>query len=229
MLSDLYCRIIITCSSKFRSSLVHEHNTRARMSILKRARAADETDHMQESAMVTVQKDKIPTYLHSGEFYQSLHGTDNEILVPRDCFQMSPDITNSAELEGLLKTLRFWVVADIPDGLLKYACTTRADDDDCIYDSFEKDLTYLERLRKVVKARNKLLCAVPNLQIVGYLLARTKSVPSECVNAAACGGNLDCLKLFREHGAVWSVETSECAADGGHLECLRYLHETGCP
>lgn len=135
------------------------------MSLLRGACEHVVEDNSEASMVVTVRKNEVPAFLKNGDFYKSLEEVDLEITVPHDCFRTSPTAANSAELESLLKTLRFWVVSEIPDGLLDYAYDTRTDEDERIYASFENDLVYLAVVKKLADSSNRLLSAVSNAQI----------------------------------------------------------------
>ena len=55
-----------------------------------------------------------------------------------------------------------------------------------------------------------------------------KKGPIICAFAAR-GGYLDILKLVRNSGFDWGVDTCSFAAEGGHLEVLKWARANGCP
>jgi len=63
----------------------------------------------------------IPRYLHAGEFYRSLNADDDGVLsVPADCFHPCDRAADLVEFFRLLRTMKFWMLDRIPDGIIGY-------------------------------------------------------------------------------------------------------------
>eukprot|EP01032_Pedospumella_encystans_P010145 gene10145-11883_t len=71
----------------------------------------------------------IPVYLHNGAFYQSLDAADDSIIcIPLDCYRAFDRATRLSEFAALLRTIKFWMLDRIPDGVIEYCfCYTIAD------------------------------------------------------------------------------------------------------
>ena len=58
---------------------------------------------------------------------------------------------------------------------------------------------------------------------------RHHPLTAEETSCAAKSGQLECLKILREHGCPWDESVYKGAATKGHVECLQYAVEHGCP
>jgi len=72
---------------------------------------------------IQIKYSEIPSYLHAGDFYRNLDSEDTASIVeiPADCFH--PVGKRAADLEEfrqLLRVMVFWVLDDIPIGVLDF-------------------------------------------------------------------------------------------------------------
>lgn len=190
----------------------------------------------------------VPLYLRSGDLYKSFvttadsedeeaGDTENEIPgVPLDCRKVNTSISNVDDLDKLIKTLRYWLVTDLPAELISY-CLTH--DDAWIGFTlfhYSSDFPYLADLCAVwgtVTRRQEdnddeaeledyiISCSGANsrntryiiaaergrLEIVKFLLGRT-----QILSAATFDANVTC-------------QMAAAAAAGGHIHCLQFLAE----
>ena len=73
--------------------------------------------------MLSIRIADVPLYLQSGDFYKSLHmdcEDDALVEIPEDTLKSDTRVNDSAELEHLLKSLRYWIVATVPDTVFSY-------------------------------------------------------------------------------------------------------------
>lgn len=176
----------------------------------------------------------IPEYLRSGEFFHSLDVQPNsELTIPPECFYPDPRTLTSVDLEHLLKTLRFWIVDQIPPELIDFLIENNYNLHTWdIVSHYEIDMPVLTVVRSVINAQDRIAEAflLGSLQIVKYLHERLgENIDNKAAETAAQHGHLICLKYAHEHGAYWDSKTTIAAANHGQLECLKYALSNGCP
>ena len=179
---------------------------------------------------------KIPAYLHDGGFYQSLDKDDDSLVhVPFDCIRLKDSATNLCEFSILLRTMQFWILDRIPDGVIEY----------CLYHDYKEwckvALSVLGAESFVYRdlcavfcgaAKNAIFRAirVNRVEIVKYLacVSVCASQYRSITAYAARRGKVESLQALHACGIAWDKKTCAAAAAGGHLECLMYAHEHGC-
>lgn len=192
---------------------------------------------------IRIRKEDVPAYLKVGLLYHSFKDTtsaweteDEHFEVPIDCFKSTDAIRNGEELLIVFKSLRFWIVSDLPVGLMTYAF--RPEERDTFMTTsayFEEDIHTIKSLRRVVAAqehermavaaREGMLAVMQYLHYVHPKLPRSESV---CVQAVE-GGHLECLRFAHENGWFCSKAVTEAAVQFGRPACLKYAFQHQCP
>ena len=180
---------------------------------------------------------EIPGYLKDGEFYRALNGDnpDELIEIPEDCFQADGNTaSNVAQFRQLLRVVTFWMLDDIPFGVLTFCAVNdvsvwrkivethpgpavRCYLDSLLMAYMEPNVVDLDRILKTKR-----------MDIMFHALARLRK-DSEVTAWAAGTGELILLRLVRRSGFEWHIKTCAAASQRGHLKCLQYAHENGCP
>lgn len=70
--------------------------------------------------LTTIKLSEVPDYLRSSELFRTFEGTDDEISIPSECFKRDVTVHNAVDLRHLLFTLRFWIIATMPQTLISY-------------------------------------------------------------------------------------------------------------
>ena len=179
---------------------------------------------------------EIPHYLHAGEFYRSLAPDDKSVLcVPADCFHSCDRALNLCELSRLLRTMKFWMLDRIPDGVIGFCFSKPASRwKRTVVSVFGPHSTEYRDLSATFGGYSKNALArairVNRPEIVEYLAAAWvgETFYNDCTAVAARLGKLESLRALHMQGVPWDEKTCAAAAAGGHLECLKYAHEHGC-
>lgn len=179
----------------------------------------------------------IPSYLRAGGFYRNLDNDDPEgiINIPAECFH--PDGEKAADLEEfrqLLRAMVFWMLEDIPLGVLKFCEDHEVD----VWDEGLVDLPdavgmevqpFLSTayskpgivpLHDIIKSRR--------WDLIIHAVGRIGKNNNVADIVALCG-NLRLLQHLHEEGFPWHEYTCAAASQNGHVDCLQYAHENGCP
>jgi hypothetical protein len=197
------------------------------------------------SDMLSVTLLEVPEYLQKGELFhhfkqnESTEAQDDRLLVPADCYKQDDNVHNMCELLWLLRSLRYWVVEELPYSVYDYLTKQlhRPSEELCdIAKSFPavkvmlslKD--YPTHKHLAVAACHGELRLMTHLRSGGHRWQHT-----ECCDAA-CAGQLACLRYAYEHGCILSYNSPLCEIEcaclnafcNGHLECFLYAHEHGC-
>lgn len=189
------------------------------------------------SAVISIRIRDVPQYLRCGDYFASLAENaieEEQIPIPKDCIKINEVIESEADLCMYLKSLRFWVVSNVPDHLvevvLKEGPALTA-----VLEEFRIDFPYLADLVLICSAGNhrkrlKTAASLGCLTALKSLLINTS--PSELTKdlceSAAKHGHLACLQFLRERGCPWDEYTCTIAAASGHLHCLQFAHASGC-
>lgn len=161
-----------------------------------------------EEQLVCVCLADVPEYLRDSELYRTFLQNDDgqqqdNIMIPTSCFKNSLNINNREDLRRLLNTLRYWLVAILPDVAHNFIIDTLRRNED-VSDQIDD---YKE--------------AFPSL---GVFTTTRDQWPAE---AARCG-LLTVMKCLRKRGFKWTGSECCVAASAGHLDCLKYAHLNGC-
>jgi hypothetical protein len=76
------------------------------------------------SDMLCVTLLEVPEYLRKGELFhhfkqnESTEVQDDRLLVPADCYKQGDNVHNVCKLLWLLRSLRYWVVAELPSSVI---------------------------------------------------------------------------------------------------------------
>jgi len=162
-------------------------------------------------SFISIRRSHVPKYLHNSELYLSLSGEDDdEISVPADCMKMKAHVSNEAELENLLLTMRYWILHDFPRKAIKYILNPPSDG---IISVLLKPVNF-EAMTLLEKYKS-------TFPMVHNLVSRLNSSPSYYVcNLCAEFGRLDFLKYFVQLMRPVTVYTLQIAANNGHADCL---------
>ena len=197
--------------------------------------ASDGSVNIPSNEMIEISMEDVPEYLQHGDFFQSLNEEDDESIrkfsVPTNCLKSNEIVVNYIDFHFLLRSLRFWLVADIPwtaEEFLFSSC-----DSNCIFE-IDEYFDYLPKrlIRKLVKrtsAREVMIQALKkgSLSVVNWLLAENHSLPSNAFYLALMSGNLKCVQLAYTSQMGLKKNIGCIAILSGSLECLKYIHSKG--
>jgi hypothetical protein len=199
----------------------------------------------------------VPIYLRNGDLYKSFSSTDdsddadaveNDIPgVPMECRKTDPSVKSLEDLEKLLRTLRYWLVADLPEELAVYCLSSNNNQILPILATFATDYPAVAQLRCICMGdlhpppdgnqlalsdctRWATAAALGNLTAMKLLKRCRDPLPKRYLGdvipkAAAEHGQLSCLKFAHENGCHLSEALYVSAAKGGSLECLKYCRD----
>jgi hypothetical protein len=203
------------------------------------------------SRAMLVQLCDVPMYLRAGEFCKSLeacqHGptekhecTDEAslICVPTDCMKQDSKVECDADMTSLLKSLRFWLVNEVPEeAIASCLATAPSIAVDQVCEEFSPAFPVLNTIKAFLNTKDtseRLLIAARAGNLTMLAHAMSDASPQVLADVAICRtaarhGQLSCLMYARSHGCAWDEGCCIEAAAGGHLDCLLYLHDQGCP
>lgn len=176
----------------------------------------------------------IPSYLHTGKFFRALDDSDPEgiIEIPADCFHHDGiSIADLEEFCQLLKVMEFWMLDDIPLGVLNFC-------DENHVGVWERGIVDFlgQDLQPLLLTSYGDPDTVPLYEIIEtgrwdlILHAVSRSEKNTRVaKVAARWGNLRLLKYLHEHDFEWDERVCAAASTGGYIDCLQYAHTNGCP
>jgi len=182
--------------------------------------------------LVCIRPSQIPAYLKAGKFFESLDAsTDEEIELPDDVMKTDLQITNVAELEYQLRSLRFWGVLDMPYEVLDFILDVENNIDSLSVD-FALDFPLLASallmrpkfgVKRVWEA-----IRLNSLHLLKYLVDRGAEVPDYLCSTVSRDGNLEMLKYLLETLHL-PVDARSCqnALASGNMPCLEYLRDRG--
>lgn len=134
--------------------------------------------------------------------------------MPADCMKMKAHVSNKAELENLLLTMRYWILKDFPREVIKYILNPPADG---IISVLLKPVNF-EAMSLLEKYKS-------TFPTVHNLVSRLISSPSyQACNLCAEFGRLDFLKYFVQLQRPVTVYTLQIAANYGHADCLSFCY-----
>lgn len=179
----------------------------------------------------------VPQYLRCGAYFTSL--TENsveeeQIPIPKDCIKTNEVVESVADFYLYMKSLRFWLVSNVPDHLVEVVLKEGAALA-TVLEEFSVDFPYLSDLATICSAptnrkRMKTAASLGCLFALKYFLISVNSseLTKDLCESAAKNGHLACLSYLREQGCPWDEHTCTVAAATGHLSCLQYAHANGC-
>lgn len=191
--------------------------------------------------MLSIRIADVPLNLQSGDFYKSLDiDCKDDVLVdiPDDTLKSDTRVNDSAELEHLLKSLRYWIVSSVPGTVFSYILGPTDRKRSRVVKAFSDTFPVLavaEKIRKLEYTQDKLYAAIQDAQfdLMSYLyescddFAQRRPWSTLCNVAASCG-NVEALKYFHMHGHPLNDSTFTAAAISNNLACLNYLYEIKC-
>jgi len=175
----------------------------------------------------SIRPSAVPAYLRSGTFYLSLDEShDEEISVPADVLKGDLSITNQADLDHILSSLRFWGVDNVPYEVFDYLLVTP----ELQTDKFDADYPVLASViqqRELENDQHRMSHSVEynNMYLIDYYIAKNCSVMAQDVLLAVEKGHIDIVKRFK--AAVVSPDKNimlwRIAFRHGQMECLHYF------
>jgi hypothetical protein len=191
--------------------------------------------------MISVKLAEVPSYLHKSELFQTYK--DNEdadideiISVPSGCLHKSDIVRNEHDVVGLLHTLRYWGVVEVPENVILFYATSNTPKP--LFDDVFNYFPTVRLLQSIsLLPRHKWLTETArhgDLSLMQFLHEKgMKWQGGEC-GMAARAGHLHCLHYaFKHrrghHQRPWR-EWCPCreAFQKGHLHCLQYAYENNC-
>lgn len=181
----------------------------------------------------------IPPYLQVGEFYRNLvdDNPDCIIDVPKNSFWVDGDsVTGLHEFIRLLRTAKYWMLDDIPVGIVRYCSETNILFwrhilmDHPLTDKHQTDFTaaLLNAFCESKRVNYLNVISTGHWELMVRAAARMGK-ESDAATVAASYGNLQLLAYLRNEGFSWDCKTCQKASEFCHLDCLQYAHENGCP
>lgn len=97
--------------------------------------------------MISIKPSIVPEYLKGSALNANLSADgDEEVDVPKDCCKLDTSVRNAADLEELLRTLRFWGVDRIPESVVNFTLFNPRDEWEETTKGFAKDFEHLLRV-----------------------------------------------------------------------------------
>ena len=182
----------------------------------------------------------IPQWLQSSEFFSNLGSdeVDECIEIPEDCFRETSDLVSTAEdLTDILRVIRFWLVAEIPQSVLGFCYTNDWSVWNPVFVEIVGEGTP-ELVAVNLACRRTGLFSLASALSTGRpeLITFWLSINLKCseVNkhsfVHACRyGRLDLVDILLEREFPYHSYAFCAAAQYGQLNVLHYLHERGFP
>ena len=161
---------------------------------------------MSPHPLITVQRSKIPEYLHPSEFYLSLSPDEeeDEFLVPANCMKQDLIVRDIADLDNLLLTMRFWILESFPNEVIEIITRSR-------------------NAVKVVELLLKFETAFPGVRgLIKYIF---KMGIEKACHLSAKFGRVDFLNFFAKEQNLLDMKTLRIAVKNGHKPCLSYCYD----
>lgn len=188
--------------------------------------------------VISIRIRDVPVYLRCGAYFAALMENaeeEEQIPVPNDCIKNSEVIGSASDFYMYMKSLRFWLVANVPDHLvdviLKEGAALAT-----ILEEFRLDFPFLSDLATICSAPNqrkrlKVAASLGCILALKRILVQVdrSELTKDLCESAAKYGHLACLKYLHDQGCPWDDYTCTIAAGSGHIDCLRYAHSNGCP
>jgi hypothetical protein len=102
--------------------------------------------------MISITRHEVPEYLRTGELYASLSLEDGEpFQVPSSATKRDPEVLNLENLRHLLESLRYWVIKDPLEVVIKYVLsdTLQSVEVGVLGTEFEIALPYVRVLSRI--------------------------------------------------------------------------------
>lgn len=186
--------------------------------------------------MVLIHLNEVPPYLQCGALFASFDLNDDaQFEVPDECFKRETSVNDEADFASLLKSLRFWLVDEIPIECFAFAVCTQTMNVDCVterhFAAFEKQLAKYARVRGS-EFCDRIATAITIGLGVNFVrcLHENGCILSEddCV-AAAYQDDHATLMYLHEHRCPWDERTVAAAIITGQIGCLDYALQHSCP
>lgn len=191
--------------------------------------------------MVTVRISQVPKYLHKSELFLSFSGeSDDEISVPANCLKQTTNVNSITQLDHMLATARFWIMPTLPLELIIFAVTSKKLAVVDVLETYKLAFPHLYNLASELRTvSNKQSCNIAakhgSIHLLKYFVGRNKPVNFQTLQAAAEGGNVECLlfcyDLLHEKNSSstwpkldWAQTVRRC-----RVHCIEALLERGLP
>ena len=154
--------------------------------------------------MISIQRSQIPDYLHSSEFYLALGVEEGEeFSIPKQNLKLNATVNSPDDVVHLLHTMRYWGIPGIPQQIVKYICSMKANTNE-----FED-------------AEHEFGIDMPWFTVLLYI----SSAPQDSrMLIAIRSGVVDLVRGLRQEGAMMTDVSYPCreALLLGHLGMLKY-------
>jgi len=185
------------------------------------------------SFTLTVRPSEVPAYLRDGIFYLSLDQTnDEEISVPANVLKGDLSITEQADLDHVLTSIRFWGLEAVPYEVIDYLLASQA-----TTDKFDADfplLSVVTAQRGLVNNQQRLNDSISHgsMYLMDYYLQQGCELTEYDKELPIHKGHIHLIK--RIHPVVLApdigrTEFNMCrkALQHGQIECVRYFQSIG--
>eukprot|EP00600_Ochromonadales_sp_CCMP1393_P016848 CAMPEP_0175028308 /NCGR_PEP_ID=MMETSP0005-20121125/18921_1 /TAXON_ID=420556 /ORGANISM="Ochromonas sp., Strain CCMP1393" /LENGTH=219 /DNA_ID=CAMNT_0016287899 /DNA_START=17 /DNA_END=672 /DNA_ORIENTATION=+ len=165
------------------------------------------------------------------------------IVVPTKCFQNNPKIGNIFDLHGVLGSLRYWLVRNLPDSVISFALNeNNRDAFRIVAEEFWNDMPQLHVLHNVSRkgiegVSEQIIYALEDdapCEVLQYLFKHchetlgASKLRKRVADTVARLGALEYLQYIIDEEEALDYHVCEEAAKGGHLVCLKYAREHSC-
>lgn len=183
----------------------------------------------------------IPSWLYDSEFYKSLSDdeADSSIDIPTQCYREACEesVQSTEDLANMLKVLRFWGLAQIPQSVLEFCYVKNVSAWEPVFvETVGEGLAEHKAVMLAFKESHKftLFTALSTTrpEFVTFWLNNNmvSCEQNKDAIAQACGfGRLDLVQTLQERRFKWDdYACCTAAALYGHIHILQYMYENRC-
>ena len=202
------------------------------------------------SAVVTLTKAQVPSYLVGSEFYKNLSADDDdEFSIPQEYFKPTLGVTNAADLAHLFHTVKFWGLRKLPHEIIEILIFDSQSES--AYDRESIGTVLLEfdtefGLNSLYQSLSECTCESQSFEMALkcgrenvlehlFLFHPNRSqLKTVLIKEVAENGHVHLLKRVADALSQLSIKNPyKCVsitvvASRGHTACLRFLFEKGC-
>ena len=201
------------------------------------------------SAMISLTKAQVPSYLFESEFYKNLSADDEDAFdIPQEFFKPDVSIKNAGDLAHLFHTMKFWGLSKLPREIILLLVfkpnSFPADEYELIcnvileFDSEFGLYTLYQNLSKCSWDHQRLGLAILSgkVDLLEHIIQYHMlggHWDFVMIKSAAENGHLHILKRILDSSKVpiknpFREVSVTAVASRGHTDCLRFLFEKGC-